>query len=318
MANMSSDMRPAARAEQELRGATLTPDGMMKLAQSAFQSGDSARAGQYLEYAKALKGKEPKYDRAVIQKNGVDVTYNTEDGKIVGEPIATSPSWKPESGDDKWTLQGVFNLDGSTAGSVYVDKQGNPKTPLQGGQYLGNAPSAISRTSNKNTDITGMSVTDIKNLSGEARTTFGAINDKLGQVNEILRLSELQESGDNSQAEAQIEKISAMLSGDANLSNVEVVRQASAGSYPQGVVNWFNKALIGGSAQLTINQRKEVARLYKDIYTKKRDAREKDFRSIWSDRVNDKEKMNAFIGTRVEPQYEYREVNGERQRKLIN
>ena len=319
MANMSPEMRPEARAEQELRGATLTPEGMMKLAQSAFQSGDAARAGQYLDYAKALKGEKPKYDRVVIQRNGMDVTYNTVDGQIIGEPIATTPSWKPDSDDDKWSLQSVINPDGSTAGSVYVDKKGNPKTPLQGGQYLGNAPSAISQTSNTNKDITAMNATDLAKVSTEARVAFGDINDKLGQVDEILRLSNLQEKEGNPQAEATLEKVMSMLSGDANISNAEVVRQASAGSYPQGIVNFFNKALVdGGSAQLTIDQRKAVARLYKDIYTKKRESKAAAFKKIWGNVVPDKETMDAFIGTRVEPQYEYKMIDGVRHRRLIN
>lgn len=54
MSGMSGELRQAARAEQDMKGAVFTPEGMMSLARTAFQNGDSNKAQEYLSYSKAL------------------------------------------------------------------------------------------------------------------------------------------------------------------------------------------------------------------------------------------------------------------------
>lgn len=113
----------------------------------------------------------------------------------------------------------------------------------------------------------GLSPSDIRSIRLEVASTLGGPKDRLTIVNEGLSNLNLAVKG-NPQAEAQLNRSLATISGDKQLSMAEVESVVGAGSFAQRVGNAISKFFTGGAGDLTNEQKKELLETYEAYYAK--------------------------------------------------
>lgn len=113
----------------------------------------------------------------------------------------------------------------------------------------------------------GLSPADIRSIRLEVASTLGGPKDRLTIVNEGLSNLNLAVQG-NPQAEAQLNRSLATISGDKQLSMAEVESVVGAGSFAQRVGNAISKFFTGGAGDLTNEQKKELLETYEAYYAK--------------------------------------------------
>lgn len=120
---------------------------------------------------------------------------------------------------------------------------------------------------NKGEGDKGLSPADIRSIRLEVASTLGGPKDRLTIVNEGLSNLNLAVQG-NPQAEAQLNRSLATISGDKQLSMAEVESVVGAGSFAQRVGNAISKFFTGGAGDLTNEQKKELLETYEAYYAK--------------------------------------------------
>jgi len=113
----------------------------------------------------------------------------------------------------------------------------------------------------------GLSPSDIRSIRLEVASTLGGPKDRLTIVNEGLSNLNLAVKG-NPQAEAQLNRSLATISGDKQLSMAEVESVVGAGSFAQRVGNAISKFFTGGAGDLTNEQKKELLETYEAYYAR--------------------------------------------------
>lgn len=113
----------------------------------------------------------------------------------------------------------------------------------------------------------GLSPADIRSIRLEVASTLGGPKDRLTIVNEGLSNLNLAVKG-NPQAEAQLNRSLATISGDKQLSMAEVESVVGAGSFAQRVGNAISKFFTGGAGDLTNEQKKELLETYEAYYAR--------------------------------------------------
>lgn len=111
----------------------------------------------------------------------------------------------------------------------------------------------------------GLSPADIRSIRLEVASTLSGPKDRLTIVNEGLSNLNLAVKG-NPQAEAQLNRSLATISGDKALSMAEVESVVGAGSFAQRVGNAISKFFTGGAGDLTNEQKKELLETYEAYY----------------------------------------------------
>lgn len=127
----------------------------------------------------------------------------------------------------------------------------------------------------------GITIPQIGSIRREIRSTLSPSSQKLAFANEgLMNLKGAMEG--NSQAEAQLNRSLASLSGDKALSLAEVQSVVGAGSFAERVANSISKFFTGGATALTNEQKKELLETYEAYYASKYNNDRKDLMEIYS------------------------------------
>lgn len=128
----------------------------------------------------------------------------------------------------------------------------------------------------------GLSPADIRSIRLEVASTLSGPKDRLTTINEGLSNLGLAIQG-NPQAEAQLNRSLATISGDKQLSMAEVESVVGAGSFAQRVTNAISKFFTGGAGDLTNEQKKELLETYEAYYANQYNNARNRLKNIYSD-----------------------------------
>ena len=133
----------------------------------------------------------------------------------------------------------------------------------------------------KDAEDKGLSPSDVRSIRLEVASTLNGPKERLTLINEGLNNLGLAIKG-NPQAEAQLNRSLASISGDKQLSLAEVETVVGAGSFAQRVTNAISKFFTGGAGDLTNEQKKELLETYEAYHAKRyNDARNR-LKNIYS------------------------------------
>jgi hypothetical protein len=130
-------------------------------------------------------------------------------------------------------------------------------------------------------DSSGLSPADVRSIRLEVASTLSGPKDRLTTINEGLSNLGLAIKG-NPQAEAQLNRSLATISGDKQLSMAEVESVVGAGSFAQRVTNAISKFFTGGAGDLTNEQKKELLETYEAYYANQYNNSRKRLKNIYS------------------------------------
>jgi hypothetical protein len=130
-------------------------------------------------------------------------------------------------------------------------------------------------------DKDGLSPSDVRSIRLEVASTLNAPKERLTLINEGLNNLGLAIKG-NPQAEAQLNRSLASISGDKQLSLAEVETVVGAGSFAQRVTNAISKFFTGGAGDLTNEQKKELLETYEAYHAKRYNDGRNRLKNIYS------------------------------------
>lgn len=107
----------------------------------------------------------------------------------------------------------------------------------------------------------GLTIPELRSIRVDVAATLDGPRDRLNTINEGLSNLDLAIKG-NSQAEQQLDRSLASISGDKQLSMAEVQSIVGSGSFAQRVGNAISKFFTGGAGELTNEQKKELLETY--------------------------------------------------------
>ena len=107
----------------------------------------------------------------------------------------------------------------------------------------------------------GLTIPELRSIRLDVASTLDGPKDRLNTINEGLSNLDLAIKG-NAQAESQLDRALASISGDKQLSIAEVQTIVGSGSFAQRVGNAISKFFTGGAGELTNEQKKELLETY--------------------------------------------------------
>lgn len=107
----------------------------------------------------------------------------------------------------------------------------------------------------------GLTIPELRSIRLDVAATLDGPKDRLTTINEGLSNLDLAIKG-NAQAESQLDRALASISGDKQLSIAEVQTIVGSGSFAQRVGNAISKFFTGGAGELTNEQKKELLETY--------------------------------------------------------
>ena len=107
----------------------------------------------------------------------------------------------------------------------------------------------------------GLTIPELRSIRVDVAATLDGPKERLTTINEGLSNLDLAIKG-NTQAESQLNRALASISGDKQLSMAEVESIVGAGSFAQRVGNAISKFFTGGAGDLTNEQKKELLETY--------------------------------------------------------
>lgn len=122
---------------------------------------------------------------------------------------------------------------------------------------------------------------EIRSIRLEVASTLNGPKERLNLINEGLNNLRLAAQG-NPQAEAQLNRSLASISGDKQLSLAEVETVVGAGSFAQRVTNAISKFFTGGAGDLTNEQKKELLETYEAYHAKRYNESRNRLKNIYS------------------------------------
>jgi hypothetical protein len=122
---------------------------------------------------------------------------------------------------------------------------------------------------------------EIRSIRLEVASTLNGPKERLNLINEGLNNLRLAAQG-NPQAEAQLNRSLASISGDKQLSLAEVETVVGAGSFAQRVTNAISKFFTGGAGDLTNEQKKELLETYEAYHAKRYNDSRNRLKNIYS------------------------------------
>lgn len=134
----------------------------------------------------------------------------------------------------------------------------------------------------KGKDEEGYSPSDIRTIRLDVAATLSDPKKMLKVANEGLSNLDLAVKG-NTQAEGQLNRSLATLSGDKALSIAEVETVVGAGSFAQRVGNAISKFFTGGAGDLTNQEKKELLETYEAYYAQQYNNSREDLKEIYSE-----------------------------------
>ena len=127
----------------------------------------------------------------------------------------------------------------------------------------------------------GLSPADVRSIRLEVASTLSGPKDRLTTINEGLSNLDLAVKG-NPQAERQLNRSLATISGDKQLSMAEVESIVGAGSFAQRVANSISEFFTGGAGDLTNEQKKELLETYEAYYANQYNNSRNRLKNIYS------------------------------------
>jgi hypothetical protein len=151
-----------------------------------------------------------------------------------------------------------------------------------------------------------LGIEDLQSARTQVRTEFKQFDQPLEMIDQASVLANLAGAGtgeENSQAEAQLDKALAQVSGDRQTSMLEVNRLANTGNLAVRAGNVISKWLTGTQTEFTLNEKKQLLGELKEFHEARRKDHEgflKDLykQSNWPDDMVDKlfNQRQEFVG----------------------
>ena len=131
----------------------------------------------------------------------------------------------------------------------------------------------------KKPDDGKLTIPEVRSIRVEVASTLSDPKKMLKVANDGLSNLNLAVKG-NTQAEAQLNRSLATLSGDKALSIAEVETVVGAGSFAQRVGNAISKFFTGGAGELTNQEKKELLETYEAYYAQQYNNSREDLKEI--------------------------------------
>lgn len=142
-------------------------------------------------------------------------------------------------------------------------------------------PELLELKDKKGKESEALSPSEIRSIRLEVASTLNGPKERLNLINEGLNNLRLAAQG-NPQAEAQLNRSLASISGDKQLSLAEVETVVGAGSFAQRVTNAISKFFTGGAGDLTNEQKKELLETYEAYHAKRYNDSRNRLKNIYS------------------------------------
>ena len=127
----------------------------------------------------------------------------------------------------------------------------------------------------------GLTIPELRSIRVDVAATLDGPKERLTTINEGLSNLDLAIKG-NSQAESQLNRALASISGDKQLSMAEVESIVGAGSFAQRVGNAISKFFTGGAGDLTNEQKKELLETYEAYHASRYNSARNRLKRIYS------------------------------------
>jgi hypothetical protein len=127
----------------------------------------------------------------------------------------------------------------------------------------------------------GLTIPELRSIRVDVAATLDGPKERLTTINEGLSNLGLAIKG-NSQAESQLNRALASISGDKQLSMAEVESIVGAGSFAQRVGNAISKFFTGGAGDLTNEQKKELLETYEAYHANRYNSARNRLKRIYS------------------------------------
>jgi hypothetical protein len=245
----------------------------------------------------AAKGATAAKDTSIAQKN------KDESAAAVAKAESRKKALKalkvPED-----QIEGIASSD--TAFTDYVKQAGTKVVTANGRELLINERTGatikdLGAAPDRGTRITNVmgggtaKLSDILPTLTAVRAEQGATKDSITQSSQALRMLEL----NNPKADAQVDRALATLSGDKQLSQSEVTSVATAGSFPQRVVDNVSKFFTGQAATLSTEEKKELLQLLNKAATASYNKNKARLKTVLSSSELSKEQVDGILGDDV-------------------
>jgi hypothetical protein len=109
---------------------------------------------------------------------------------------------------------------------------------------------------------------DVSAFTGRVESVTKPIKNTLTDLSTARSFASQAKAG-NAKANAQLDRFLAKASGDSQLSQVEVVTVANAGSFPERVVNAVNKFFTGTPTEMSIQEKEDVLNVIEIVYNRR-------------------------------------------------
>lgn len=109
---------------------------------------------------------------------------------------------------------------------------------------------------------------DVSAFTGRVESVTKPIKNTLTDLTAARSFATQAKAG-NAKANAQLDRFLAKASGDSQLSQVEVVTVANAGSFPERVVNAVNKFFTGTPTEMSIQEKEDVLNVIEIVYNRR-------------------------------------------------
>jgi len=110
-----------------------------------------------------------------------------------------------------------------------------------------------------------LSLSDVAVVSRDARAMLDPPRNTLSTVGSAKQQLKLAKEG-NASAEAQLDRFLAKAVGDSQLSQLEIINVANAGSFPDRVISGLNKFFTGTSSELKLDEKEAILDAFENYF----------------------------------------------------
>ena len=125
-----------------------------------------------------------------------------------------------------------------------------------------------------------LGIKDLQNARTQVRAEFKPYDQPLEMIDQAVEIAGVAEN--NSQAEAQLDKMLAQVSGDRQTSMIEVNRLANTGPVWYRVGNVFSKWLTGTQTEFSLNEKKEFLNDLREFHRARREDHETFLKDLYT------------------------------------